>query len=113
MLASLLPAITSAGRKHPEKWYQERWCVENDGQVEVVLPDKTRCDCLTDTHAIEFDFGSKWAEAIGQSLYYSIQTGKRAGVVLILEKEADRKYWIRLNTIIEHFGLPIDTWEIK
>jgi hypothetical protein len=46
-------------------------------------------------------------------LYYSIQTGKRAGVVLILEEEADRKYWIRLNSVIEHFNLPIDTWETK
>jgi len=30
---------------------------------------------------------------------------------LILEKKSDYKYWIRLNTIIEHFGLPIDTWK--
>jgi hypothetical protein len=74
------------------------------------LPDKTRCDCLTSTHAIEFDLGNKWAESIGQALYYSIQTGKRAGVVLILEKQKDYKYWIRLNTIIDHYGLPIDTW---
>jgi hypothetical protein len=36
------------------------------GQVEVVLPDGTRCDCLTETHAIEFDFGRGWGEAIGQ-----------------------------------------------
>jgi hypothetical protein len=83
------------------------------GEAEVVFPDRTRCDCLTDENAIEFDFGAKWAEAIGQALYYSIQTGKRAGVVLILEKESDRKYWIRLNSVIQHFGLPIDTWEIK
>ena len=46
-----------AKREHPEKWYQERWCREQDGQVEVVLPDKTRRDCVTDTLAIEFDFG--------------------------------------------------------
>jgi hypothetical protein len=78
--------------------------------MEVVFPDKTRCDCLTKKNAIEFDFGKKWAESIGQALYYSIQTGKRAGVVLILENKDDYKYWIRLNTIIEHFGLPIDTW---
>ena len=26
-------------------------------QAEVVLPDSPRCDCLTKTHAIEFDFG--------------------------------------------------------
>jgi hypothetical protein len=24
----------------------------------------------------------------------------------------DRKYWIRLNTTIEHFNLPIDTWAV-
>jgi len=76
------------------------------------LPDKTRCDCLTQTHAIEFDFGNKWAEAIGQSLYCSLQTGKRAGIVLILEKSKDYRYWIRLNTTIEHFNLPIDTWKM-
>ncbi len=66
----------------------------------MVLPDHTRCDCLTRTHAIEFDFGNNWAEAIGQSLYYSIQTGKKAGIALILEKPSDYKYWIRLNTVI-------------
>ncbi len=107
------PSLSLAKRLHPEKWYQERWCSLNHGEVEVVLPDRARCDCLTDTHAIEFDFGNKWAEAIGQSLYYSLQTGKRAGIVLILEKEKGRKYWIRLNSTIMHFELPIDTWATK
>jgi hypothetical protein len=84
----------------------------HQGQVEVVFPDGTRCDCVTDTHAIEFDFGNNWAEAVGQSAYYAIQTGKKAGIVLILETVKDRKYWIRLNTTIERFNLPIDTWPI-
>lgn len=84
---------------------------DRGGQVEVRLPDKTRCDCITKTHAVEFDFANKWAEAIGQSLYYSLQTGKRAGVVLILEDPKDYKFWIRLNTTIKHFDLPIDTWK--
>ena len=101
-----------AKRLHLEKWYQTKWCQEQGGRIEVTLPDRTRCDCLTQTHAIEFDFGSKWAEAIGQSLYYSLQTGKRAGIVLILEKSKDYRYWIRLNTTIEHFDLPIDTWKM-
>ncbi len=78
----------------------------------MVLPDRTRCDCVTDTHAIEFDFGNNWAEAIGQSSYYSIQSKKRAGIVLILENMKDRKYWIRLNTTIHHFNLPIDIWSV-
>ena len=102
-----------AAHKHPEKWYQQQWCKKNSGQAEVALPDKTRCDCLTGTHAIEFDFGRKWTEAIGQSLYYSLQTGKKAGVVLILETPKDYKYWIRLNSTIKHYDLPIETWCIE
>ena len=102
-----------AKRGNPEKWYQEKWCEAHREQVEVVLPDGTRCDCVTETHAIEFDFGNKWTEAVGQSLYYSLQPGKNAGIVLILETIKDRKYWIRLNTTIEHFNLPIDTWSIE
>jgi hypothetical protein len=80
------------------------------GKVEVVLPDGTRCDCVTDTHAIEFDFGDNWAEAIGQSSYYALQTGKRPGIVLILENVKERIYWIRLNSTIQHFSMPIDAW---
>jgi hypothetical protein len=34
------------------------------------------------------------------------------GIVLILETIKDSKYWIRLNTTIEHFNLPIDTWSV-
>ncbi len=112
ILFFLSPSLLLAKREHPEKWYQEEWCEAHKGQVEVVLPDGTRCDCVTDTHAIEFDFGDGWAEAIGQSAYYALQTGKKGGVVLILETMKDRKYWIRLNTTIEHFNLPIDTWNV-
>jgi hypothetical protein len=108
----IFPSLLFAKREHPEKWYQERWCREQGGQIEVVLPDKTRCDCVTDTHAIEIDFGNNWAEAVGQSSYYSIQTQKKAGIVLILENMKDRKYWNRLKNTIEHFDLPIDTWEV-
>jgi hypothetical protein len=56
--------------------------------------------------------GNKWAETSGQSAYYSLHTKKKPGVVLILETVKDRKYWIRPNTTIEHFNLPIDTWSI-
>jgi len=105
--------LAHAARQHPESWYQQRWCDAQGGETEVILADRTRCDCLTASHAIEFDFGNKWAESIGQALYYSIQTGRRAGVVLILEKDSDRKYWIRLNTVIQQHNLPIDTWEMN
>ena len=65
-LIFLFPSHLFAIRQHPEKWYQKKWC---EG-VEVVLPDGTRCDCVTDTHAIEFDFGNNWAGAIIMSIPY-------------------------------------------
>jgi hypothetical protein len=108
----LVPSMVLAKREHPERWYQEKWCQAHKGRIEVVMPDGTRCDCLTDTHAIEFDFGNNWAEAVGQSAYYALQTNRKAGIVLILETLKDRKYWIRLNTTIEHFAFPIDTWNV-
>ena len=48
---------------------------EQGRQVEVVLPDGTRCDCVTDAHAIEFDFGNNWAEAINMRIrfFFTIQ----------------------------------------
>ena len=111
-LIFIFPSMLLAKREHPEKWYQEQWCRQQGDQIEVVLPDKTRCDCVTDTHAIEFDFGSGWAESIGQGLHYSAISKKKAGIVLILETMKDRKYWIRLRTSIQRFDLPIAIWSV-
>ena len=113
LIIFLTSSLSSAKRLHLEKWYQDKWCQEQNGKIEFVLSDSTRVDCLTDKNAIEFDFGSKWAEAIGQALYYSARTNKKAGIVLILEDPKDQKYWVRLNTTINNFNLPIDIWKIE
>ncbi len=102
---------TIAGKRiHHEKHYQRKHCV---GKTEVYMPDGTRCDCVTATHAIEYDFANKWYEAIGQSLNYAFQTDKRAGIVIIVERPKDRKYFIRLNSIIDFYQLPIDVWSVE
>jgi len=113
ILLSLVASAHAKKHLHKESYYQAIWCREHNGRTEVVLADKTRCDCLTSTHAVEVEFANKWAESIGQALYYAIQTRKRAGIVLILERPQDYKYWIRLNTVIQQYNLPIDTWEIR
>lgn len=51
--------------KKNEKYYQTEMCQELGGEMEYLLFDKTRVDCLTDEYAIEVDFAKKWAEAIG------------------------------------------------
>jgi len=112
---SLLILFTSpalAAHEHPEKWYQTQWCEQYRGDQEVILPDKTRADCITRSHAVEVEFAKKWAESVGQSLFYSLQTNKRGGIVLIIESTDDLRYWYRLNSTIQHFNLPIDTWKV-
>ena len=42
--------------KHNESSYQHVWCAEHNGIEEYENSDFTRVNCLTDTHAIEFDF---------------------------------------------------------
>lgn len=113
LLFFLFNIPVEAKRLHLEKYYQIKWCEMKGGATEVRLNDGTRVDCLTAEYAIEFDFGSKWAESIGQALHYSQETGRKGGIVLILENEKDYKYWERLNKIIERGGLDIKTWIMR
>lgn len=102
-------AASAEERLHPEKWYQERDCTAWGGITEHPVPNDptpstpARVDCLTESHAIEFDFADKWAEAVGQSFYYAHQTGKRPGVALIVEHgDADLRYVIRIYAALAH-----------
>ncbi|MCQ2754191.1 MAG: hypothetical protein MJ231_03985 [bacterium] len=83
----------------PEKYYQDQWCTTDFGRKEVVLWDMTRVDCLSKDYAIEFDFAKKWAESIGQALYYSKMTGKKPAVTLILTSPTDYKYVKRIERL--------------
>lgn len=82
-----------------EDFYVTQWCNPNFGRKEAVLWDMTRVDCLTKDYAIEFDFAHKWAESVGQSLYYAEMTKKKPAVVLILEKWSDLKYVKRIERL--------------
>lgn len=110
-LGLLLLALAAAAPA-AEADYQMPWCAAAGGVAEYVLPDRTRVDCLTESHAVEHDFARKWAEAIGQALYYAARTGKRAGVVLIIEQWSDLHYVDRLFAAITTHRLPIDVWLI-
>ena len=91
--------------------WQQAWC-EGKGITEHVLPDKTRVDCLTEDYAIEFDYGHKWAEAIGQSLYYGAATGKQPGIVLIIRDPAECRFIKRLRHVIRSNQINIQLWTI-
>ena len=99
-----------AKRLHYESEYQNAWCGVQNGVTEYELPDLTRVDCLTPKYAVEFDFGNKWAESIGQSLYYGLMTDRTPAVVLIMENpEREQKYLDRLNAVAEKHGIKVFT----
>ena len=79
--------------------YVNQWCTSDFGRKEAVLWDLTRVDCLAKDYAIEFDFAKKWAEAVGQSLYYSKMTGKAPAIALILTNITDYKYLKRIERL--------------
>jgi len=108
----LLSNILHAKHLHKEKVYQEHFCQQLGGITEYRLRDKTRVDCLLKDYAIEVDFAAKWAESIGQSLYYASETSKKAAVLLIMEdEEKDLKYLRRLKRVSQSHG--IDIWIIN
>lgn len=111
VLATICPLAYAAGHEHPERWYQERWC-STRGEMEVVMPDQSRADCANATHVVEFDFGTKWAESIGQSLNYGAQAGKRPGIVLILEQPNHMRYLLRVMRVRAEYNLPLDLWAV-
>lgn len=103
-------AQTPKNHKYFEKDYQRVWCNANCGSMEVILPDKARVDCVTKTHAIEFDFAPKWAESIGQALYYGRVLHKTPRIVLIIENaEKDQKYVNRVKAVAEIYGITLWT----
>ena len=110
LLTFFLYSPTSfAANIHKEKEYQSVWCAQHNGKIEYILDDKARIDCLTEDYAIEFDFAYKWAEAVGQALYYALKTNKKPGIVLIIEKERDKRNLKRLEILTEKYNIKLWT----
>ena len=65
---------------------------------EVVLSDGSRVDLLSEHFAIEVDWSEKWAEGIGQALFYGIETKKKPGVLLLRRQdESDASFQAHLR----------------
>jgi len=105
----LLTFSLEAKHLHKEKYYQQQFCKEMRGIQEYRLKDNSRVDCLTSEYAIEVDFAKKWTEAIGQSLYYSLMTGKKAGIYLIIESPKEYIYLNRLKKVAKKFNIEVWT----
>ena len=78
-------------------------------RVEAQLWDRTRVDLLGD-YAVEVDWAPKWAEGIGQALYYSLVTGKPPGVVLLMKK-GDERFVYRGQAVCAANDIRLWVWD--
>jgi len=89
-----------------EKDYQIKLCNQLNGTIEYRLPDGSRVDCLTDKYAIEVDYSKKWKEAIGQSLFYGIHTGRKPAIAIITNGK-DEVNLRRLESVTEKYDIKL------
>ena len=109
VIALCLLSSSNALTVENEDYYNRMVCKEMGGQAEYVLPDRSRVDCLTSTHAFEADWaqGLKVYESIGQALYYSAETGRQPGILLLIKNKNSERYIRKVKRVIEAFNLPI------
>lgn len=110
MFAALL-MMTVPAWGQSERDMQERLCA---GMIlEWVLPDGTRVDCLSGSHAIEVDWSHKWAEGIGQAMHYSSETGKEPGLILVCKdrQRTCERHYERARDTVGKWGIPLTIWE--
>jgi hypothetical protein len=68
--------------------------------------DGTRVDLMNAEYAFEVDWAHKWAEGVGQALYYSQLTGKKPGLILLTEK-GEARFAYRAQTAAARAGVTV------
>lgn len=96
----------------PESTYTNRINTYFNGQREYPVTNG-RVDILTGQYAIEVERAEKWKNAIGQALWYGLQTNRKAGIVLLVLQPSEYKYFQMLNSTLQHRGIAdkIKVWQ--
>jgi len=108
----LLAALSFTEAEHAKKIVDDYASPAFNGILEYKLWDKTRVDILTKEYAYEVDWAPKWAEGIGQSLYYGIVTGKKPGLIL-LTKKGEERFVYRAQTVCAKHGIKLVVRRVK
>lgn len=90
--------------------YIKEYC---SGVVKHKLQGHDFVDCLTKTHAIEYSHSDRWYYALSSSLFYSAETNKKAGIVLIVDPKSKGEYLKRVYKTIDFHKLDIDVWVVE
>jgi len=103
---------------------ENEWAKKNVQKFDAVngvrLWDGTVCDYMTETHAIEIDWAAngKWAEAVGQAIYYATVLKKRPGIIMLTKwglndraKALQKGYVYRCQTVCAQVGIHL--WVVR
>ena len=60
---------------------------------------------MTKEYAFEIERAAKWKDAIGESIWYGLQTNKKPGIIILLKSESEYKYAQQLNSAMQYAGL--------
>ena len=77
---------------------------ELGGETEVSVTSG-RVDLVTENNAWEIDWANKWKHAIGQAIWYGLQTNKKPGIILIQSNTSEFKYVQQLYSALAFAGL--------
>ena len=91
---------------------EREWCEALAPKYHAELGDKrplwdgSRCDLITETHAIEVDWAPKWPEGVGQALYYGIVLERKPAVLLLVkDPERERRYLLRCQAVCARYEI--------
>ena len=94
---NLTQDVVATQRYGTETYWQDIIQKEIGGEKEYRLDDGTRVDLLFEDKACEIDWANKWAEGIGQSIYYGLKTERSPLVILLAKKDGWEKYRDRVE----------------
>jgi hypothetical protein len=94
---NLTQDVVATQRYGTETYWQDIIQKEIGGIKEYRLDDGTRVDLLFEDKACEIDWANKWAEGIGQSIYYGLKTERPPLVILLAKKDGWEKYRDRVE----------------
>ena len=109
-------AAIAAPKPQKEDYYNRLWCNHMGGKTDVRTRMGTIADCVIEGYAVETDFDTKWAEAIGQSLHYGLMLDRKPAILLIMKNQTGgnrQRYLDRLRVTIEGSGLDIRVFIIE
>jgi hypothetical protein len=107
--------IASPAVAKDEKFYQRMYCAGME--LEHLLSDGARIDCLNAEYAIEVDYVDHWAESVGQALYYASATKRKPGIILLCPSSSNQRVYggclrdlYRLDGALSLVGRPVTVW---